>query len=238
MTKKLQIIAFHEVSAPVRSLTTKFGGQPVWMDRAQWPRSSKAKIPMRFVCQIRLDPDIFGGAGNLMAYLFYTDGTDNEGQYICGGSRGDGESAVIVQPGGLAIPEAVPLSQGPSLYKWVPQIGSKSLVKRPVEYVVDLLAANDPDFATEGERYGWDTLSPGPGWDKAKRSNYAESVRGNKIGGTPSFLSNEEIPPDGPWQLLLQLECTPFEMNFGDAGTGFAWIDRGLQRGLFFSQSC
>jgi len=48
--KKFKIDRFTRVSEPVRTLITKFGGQPVWLTEPQWPLSSGwDKRPMMFI---------------------------------------------------------------------------------------------------------------------------------------------------------------------------------------------
>lgn len=61
---------------------------------------------------------------------------------------------------------------------------------------------------------------------------------GNKIGGEPDFIQGEEYPDGEGWQLLLQLDSTetPFEINFGDAGIGYAFINKDCTEGKFLWQ--
>jgi hypothetical protein len=73
MVKK-QSIAFVEVTSPISGLVTKFGGQPAWLAGAEWPISRATGEPMRFICQIAVDSDLFGNTGERMAYLFISDG--------------------------------------------------------------------------------------------------------------------------------------------------------------------
>lgn len=73
---------------------------------------------------------------------------------------------------------------------------------------------------------------------EAKR--YRDSLGGNKLGGTPGFLQNDELPFPEPWHLLLQLDSTqvPFWINFGDAGIGYAFINGNGTEGKFLWQCC
>ena len=66
-------ITYREVTAPITEPVTKFGGQPVWLDEPRWPLSRMYGTPMQFICQIALDPAIFGELPTRMAYLFLTD---------------------------------------------------------------------------------------------------------------------------------------------------------------------
>lgn len=59
MIKKYSI-DFIEEKKKVEMPVTKFGGQPVWIDKAQWPIDEENGKPMRFICQIELYPEIFG----------------------------------------------------------------------------------------------------------------------------------------------------------------------------------
>jgi hypothetical protein len=92
-------IEFIEADAPIADPVTKFGGQPVWLESAEWPLSKELGRQMQLVCQIALDPDVFGVSPGRMAYLFITGGSEDEwvdGTY----DPNSGENAVIVQPGG------------------------------------------------------------------------------------------------------------------------------------------
>ena len=92
-------IEFIEADAPITDPVTKFGGQPVWLERPEWPLSKELGRQMQFVCQIALDPDILGVSPGRMAYLFITGETEDE--WVDGTYDPDsGENAVIVQPGG------------------------------------------------------------------------------------------------------------------------------------------
>lgn len=72
----------------------------------------------------------------------------------------------------------------------------------------------------------------------AQESLEGEEEYGNKIGGEPDFIQGEEYPDGGGWQLLLQLDSTevPFEVNFGDAGIGYAFINKDCTEGKFLWQ--
>jgi hypothetical protein len=113
-------IAFHEVEAPITSPTTKFGGQPVWLDGPEWPLSRETGNPMRFIGQIALSTEIFGEMSAKMAYLFMTDEEEHiDGTWLPDG----GENALILQPQGVFDGEVQPLKQGPILQVWVQQEG-------------------------------------------------------------------------------------------------------------------
>ena len=114
---KKQMIEFVEAKHPITEPVTKFGGQPVWIDEPQWPISKELGKPMQFICQIKIDPALFGECPAQMAYLFMTDDSDAVGMYDTWDPDG-GENAVILQPGHTAA-ATQPLTEGPSLYRMV-----------------------------------------------------------------------------------------------------------------------
>ncbi len=217
-------IRFNESDSPIQDPVNKFGGQPVWVGAPAWPNSATTGNPMRFICQIRLDSRIFGGDGNRMAYLFMTDEADDS---VDGTWEPDGgENAVIIQE----IATSVHSSEGPTLYQMVDR-GGPRLVQITVELAVELELRDDPPFVAETERFEW---------PEEEDEAYSRKLEGNKIGGSPLFLQNDEIPEDGAWDLLLQLDSTkvPFSINFGDAGVGYAFISRDRRKGKFLWQCC
>ena len=207
-------LKFIPTRAPLPGLITKFGGQPGWLDKAQWPTSRSTGRPMRFIGQIALDVALFPNAKGKMAYIFMTD----EDEYVDGTWEADGgENAVIIQPGSNLMASS-DLAAGPTLYEMVAQSGKTRLVAETREYEVDLTPAADPPFQPEEERGSW---------SKEKFEAYAAALDGNKIGGTPIFLQGDEFPSGDEWRLLLQLDSTrvPFYVNFGDAGIAYAFIN-------------
>lgn len=56
---KKYTIEFIEEKKKVEKPVTKFGGQPVWIDKAQWPIDEESGKPMKFICQIELYPEIY-----------------------------------------------------------------------------------------------------------------------------------------------------------------------------------
>ncbi|MBK0868194.1 MAG: hypothetical protein IJH84_02060 [Saccharopolyspora sp.] len=60
----------------------------------------------------------------------------------------------------------------------------------------------------------------------------------SRLFGEPRWLQDEEAP-DGPFRFLLQLDSAddlPFEVNFGDAGVGYGFLDEGSGQGRFLWQ--
>jgi hypothetical protein len=145
-------IEFIEAEAPITDPVTKFGGQPVWLERPEWPLSKELGRQMLFVCQIALDPEIFGVSPGRMTYLFIT--RESEDEWVDGTYDPDsGENAVIVQPGGTNDAKTVAESKGPSLYKFVDGRGWEGTV--PCEYSVKLEPGEDPEYVGEDERVEW-----------------------------------------------------------------------------------
>jgi uncharacterized protein YwqG len=222
---KRQSIEFIEALKPVREPVTKFGGQPVWLAEPQWPISAETGKPMLFICQIVLSEEIFGPTIPKIAYIFMTDDED----YVDGTWEPDGgENAVILQPGATSI-HVEPLAKGPTLYRMVKKMFKNRLVPEPCEFTVHGPISEDPAFVPESEHSQW---------SEDQWAEYANALDGNKIGGTPIFLQNDEFPGPGSWKLLLELDSTqvPFFVNFGDAGIGYAFLSEDGTTGKFLWQ--
>lgn len=224
---KRATIEFHEAKQPIREAVTKFGGQPTWLEEPQWPLSRESGTPMRFICQIRLDQELFGAVAARMAYLFMTDGEE----YIDGTWEPDGgENAVILQPGEAPV-ETSKLTTGPALYRIVKKLLRSHLVPETCEYAVRLGYGEDPRQVDE------DVLAT---WSQNEAREHEEQLEGNKLGGTPLFVQGPELPDAGEWRLLLQLDSTrvPFFVNFGDSGVGYAFISADGRKARFLWQGC
>lgn len=205
-------IEFREAETPIREAVTKFGGQPVWIETPAWPLSAETGRPMRFIAQIALDPALFGDVPARMAYLFMTDDEEwVDGTYEPEG----GENALILQPGDFAGP-TTNQPEGPTLFRIVERPGEDGRVPEACEFAVSLVRGGDEPGQPEPEGYP------------------------NQVGGIPTFLQGEEYPRGGPWRLLLQLDSSnvPFEVNFGDAGVGYAFVSRDGTVGRFLWQCC
>lgn len=206
-------IQFQAASAPITEPVTKFGGQPVWHDAPQWPLSRTTGNPMRFICQVALDPRLFPDAIGKMAYVFMTD----EDEYVDGTWEPDGgENAVIIQPAPLAAGvRTSPQATGPTLFDMVQMPGYERLAPLEREYAVAMRLAEEPPFQPQ-------------------------ALGGNKLGGSPVFLQGDEFPDEGEWRLLLQLDSAdvPFSVNFGDAGVAYAFIDPTGQAAKMLWQCC
>ena len=223
MVPKYDIVEFVEVQAPITQPVTKFGGQPVWMDRPTWPISRSTGGRMEFMGQIVVEPELFGVPPDTMAYLFMT-GDDEAGFFTNTWDPEGGENAVIVQPRGVPGVQTVPEPTGPSVRKRV----GNGLV--PCEFAVRLERGEDPAFVGDDEL--WTNL------DEVEREARHIALEGNKVGGTPGFIQGEQYPGDGSWGFLMQLDMmeVPFHVNFGDAGVGYAFLSEDGRTGKFLWQ--
>jgi uncharacterized protein YwqG len=224
MTKR-HSIEFVETKNPIRGAVTKFGGQPAWIAQPQWPLSAQTGRPMRFICQIALDPELFGPIDARVAYLFITD----EEEHVDGTWEPDGgENAVILQPGSTSVP-VTSASTGPTLYRMAKKMFRKRSVPQSCEFGVKTVVAEDHEFVPEEKR---------DEWSDDQGENYWNDLLGNKIGGTPLFIQSDEFPDSGRWKLLLQLDSAeaPFHLNLGDAGVGYAFLSEDGKRAKFLWQ--
>ena len=153
MGAKRAHIAFVEVKGPISDPVTKFGGQPVWLEKPQWPLSRSTGLPMKFIGQIRIETELFPGDGLRMAYLFI--GEDEDGSSETWQAEG-GENALILQPGSGACVEVTPTSTGPSLYRMVEKRGHDRLVPVACEYAVALELGEDPPPPSDEDLATWD----------------------------------------------------------------------------------
>lgn len=180
---------------------------------------------MKFICQIVLYPEIFGQCVGQMAYIFMTDVNTPVPTW----DADAGENAVIIQPGRSPWIQTQPHGLGPSLYELIEVPGQELLEPRPCEYEVDVFRRTDPDFIDETQRSAMDEPS---------FAVYSKGIEGNKIGGTPHFLQQDQLPTGGG-HLLLQLDSNnvPFSINFGDCGIGYAFLSPDGSMGKFLFQS-
>lgn len=190
---------------------TKFGGQPDWLTKNEWPLSQETGEPMRFICQIDLSEIGYDNLEAKIAYLFMTEGEE----YVDGTWEPDGgENAIILQPGRNTVKTRA-VNDGPTLYTMVEQPGRETLVPQPFECGVKLISSVDKE--ADGDNL--------------------EIV--NKFRGEPVFLQGDEYPSDDDtWELLIQLDSAnvPFYVNFGDAGVGYGFISQDGRQAKFLWQ--
>ncbi len=147
--------------------------------------------------------------GDAVGKMAYIFMTDEE-EYVDGTWEANGgENAVVIQPGGNN-PPGEPQANGPT----VKSRNDSNNFLQPCEFAVTLKPGTDVDTPDNPEE--------------------------NKIGGSPAFLQGEEYPDAGEWKLILQLDSTsvPFEINFGDAGVGYAFLSQDGCTGKFLWQCC
>ncbi|MEV4627294.1 hypothetical protein AB0J90_13480 [Micromonospora sp. NPDC049523] len=212
-----RIANWHRAASPVTQPITKFGGQPTWLGRPQWPLSASRGTPMRFVCQIVLQPELFGDGPVRLAYVFVTHGEHGRDAEEFDPDvvlPDGGENAVVVQPGAFTGPTASSTS-GPTLYH---EDGS------PAEYTVDLVRGEDPEPMVS-EAY--------LGLPADERDRYFRTVDHDKIGGTALPLDQHDLPAPGSWRLLLRLATnwTPFHLNLGAAPVVLAFLSTDAREG-------
>ncbi|HEY1387770.1 MAG TPA: DUF1963 domain-containing protein [Ktedonobacterales bacterium] len=208
---KKYVLSAVPAPTPIVEPVSKLGGQPVWLAEPKWPLSKATGKPMSFVGQFALYPEIFGSFEAQMAYIFmYDDEPFVDGTWLPNG----GENAVILQPGAWNGP-TMASATGPTLYDTV-QRPDGVVEQVPVEYGLRLTLGEDADVLDENAFRARDA------WDE-----YCAYLDESKIGGAPAFLQNPEYPGPGSWRLLAQLNGDLFDynINFGDAGVGYAFID-------------
>ncbi len=212
-------MTFTKAEQPITEAITKFGGQPVWIDTPQWPLGKMSGKPMRFIGQIKLDEKLFGKKQAQMAYIFYSEGIDdNTDTFEIEG----GENAVILQPGTPLVPV---VEQATGLT--IEDIHNE---KTKCEFKVNMTYSEDPEFIPEYE--AWE-LPP------AENEKYYNALGGNKIGGVPGFIQADEFPDNSPWQLLMQMDDESLHedcyLNFG-VGIAYAMINPEGTKARFFWQ--
>ncbi|MGW4640162.1 hypothetical protein ACWEN6_16620 [Sphaerisporangium sp. NPDC004334] len=65
------------------------------------------------------------------------------------------------------------------------------------------------------------------------------STRDSWLLGAPIWQQYEEVPPGGPWTFFFQLRASVenhYDLNFGDAGVGYAFLSGDLAEGRFLWQ--
>jgi len=204
----------------------RFGGEPYGLPKALWPMSRLAKEPLQFICQIPFGPDLFPGVPKAMAYIFMACSGGGDQTWLPDG----GENAVIILPH-EQLTSSLTVGDAPRLCRMVKKWWNKRLVPESCAFSGRLTVSEDPTFVPET------TLFEMP---EEKAEAYRVALAGNKLGGTPGFLQGDELPIPEPWHLLLQLDSTqvPFWVNFGDAGIGYAFINRDGSAGKFLWQCC
>lgn len=222
MVDKKSITKFVKSENPVTEYITKFGGQPNWIEKPEWPLSlGWDNRPMMFVAQITLDSSIFGNTTPKMAYIFVTHQESVDDTFFDPDINefNGGENAVILQPNGLYNGIVSCMSEGPSLF---------DSENSACEFIPHLEIGKDPSFLNNNE---YQKLS------SSEKNTYFNLIDGNKIGGTPNLFQSDYLPK-GEWKLLLQLNSSflPFFLNLGASPTMFALVNSELTQGGLFIQ--
>lgn len=211
MVKKANI-KFEQVKQPITEIVTKFGGQPNWLCEPEWPLEKERGEKMAFICQIVLEEELFGKTKGKVAYLFMDDDED------AGWETSDpdlGQNAVIIQPGNNTM-RRVPDAEGPasrSFFGCDDGFDENGLI----EFKAILEIVEEPDFLNDN---ALEKLT------QKECDEYMDAISGNKIGGNPMFLQEDEFPIPEPYKFLCQLDDSllPIFANFG-SGIGYAFID-------------
>lgn len=215
-------IKYVRVAKEPEGFVTKFGGEPKWVGKPEWPLSRSTGKPMVFIGQVSLDHALFPGAKGRMAYLFVTGDDD----YVNGAEPWDpdaGENAIVVQPGDKPIVDTTDSATGPTTLTWAP--GTTSA--QPEIYRAMFTPSLEPSFLSDAARQ---KLTQG------QEDAYETAIGPDKIGGTPDFIQGAEFPCSGD-RLLYQVGFQPFDLNLGDGGVGFAFINSTGTAGRFLTQS-
>lgn len=222
MNRKLEIANFDRYGT-ASEFQTRFGGQPDWLQDPQWPISAGWDgRPMMFICQIRLQKEVFGNDQDRMAYLFITHKESPESDFFDPDIifPDGGENAVIIQPNGDISVDVIKKAVGPTLFT----NQGREFVGSPT-----LIMGEDPIFI---DSTTYRTLS------EERQIEYFNQIDGNKIGGTPNFFQDDEIPYNGNSMLLLQLHTNslPFYLEIGASPTLFAFVSNELDKGCILIQ--
>lgn len=179
-TTPCALITLEERNEPITDLITKFGGQPTWLNKPQWPISKYTQKPMQFICQIVLDKKLFPNTLGTVAYIFMAD--EDEGLSISWEYEA-GDNAVIIQNGN--VPSFVNISENNE---------NHTLEK---EYMVTYTDHDDLPFVSEDDRC---KLS------NDEYDHYYSKKKYTKIGGEPAFVQGDDFPEGKGWKLLCQFE--------------------------------
>jgi hypothetical protein len=197
---------------------SKFGGQPVWLTKNEWPVSKSTGYPLKFLCQIVLDQRVFEHAKNKIAYLFLEE--DLCPNWLPYWKPVKQDSALIIQSGIYNAENSTNGNDGPTITS--------------TEYIVELTETNDPNRLEETivEEY-----HQKKNWHKIRQ--YNESLEGNKLGGTPFFDRSYTYPSTANTTLLLQIDPTnlPFELKLGKFGMLYAFLSSSYDKGEIFWKS-
>jgi predicted DNA-binding WGR domain protein len=228
----LKFVGFEEVQEPVTTPITKFGGQPVWISQPKWPICPSNQKLIPFLCQIELDPQLFGEIPNKMAYIFAGDYKDDGG---AGGWPTDhGDCVIVLQPENTiwrpywyreVDPELFQsISIGPTIYYGLTDT-KHSWQGGLLEWIPKTVLGYEYSYVANKSRASW---------SEKRQNQYEEQIQSDKFGGTP-LLWDDDAPNNFPqdWHLLLQLNSSdgydaelPFCHSYGDGGCGWWFLSK------------
>ncbi|MER6405006.1 hypothetical protein ABT269_16015 [Streptomyces viridosporus] len=204
-------MTFHPVEEPITEPVAKLGGDPVWLGEPCWPMHPDTGEPLDFIGQFPVPAEV--GEPRRMAYLFlsYDD-------YETGGSDPeDGESVLLIQPGGR-VPAFATIgaagTKGRSLWRFGPDDEQV-----PVQFRIDMVPVPEED-----ERGAGDPEEEGHG---------TVGVHGH-LGGRPAYPDWAGV--EAPWRFFFRIggmeDDGPYFLNFA-YGAGFAYLSPDRLEGRF-----
>lgn len=216
-------MSFRE-SKQATSVDFFFGGEPFGLPREQWPLSKSNRQPMQFICQLPFGPDKFPGTAESVAYIFMSVGEDEEATW----DPDSGENAVVIVPRNQTT-GSVTHGEAPRLCRYVKKWWRSRLSSEVCVYATGLEIAQDPEFLSR------DVLM---NLSEDQIEQYYAKIEGNKVGGVPRFIQDDELPFSEAWSLLMQLDSTtvPFYINFGDCGIGYVFLNHDGSQAKFLWQ--
>lgn len=216
MAKAYEITEFQKRSIGKKEFITKFGGQPDWIRKADWPLSEGwDDRKMAFICQIFLKKGMLGNDRDLMAYVFMTQPAFFDDDFFDPdiAEWEGGENAVILQAF-RGEEQPVAGEEGPAMF---------DEDDAHYEYIPVLKEMTESDYIS-AEAYHQ--------LDDAQQSEYFNEIDKDKLCGTPAFFTRDEWP-EGDWKLLLQLHCNfqPFVLRAGAMPTMFVFVSGDFKEG-------
>jgi len=203
--KKHYLIDFKKGEPGIKG-KTKFGGQPDWIAKPEWPLSMEYGEPMEFICQIELEAIGFTNFEAKFAYLFMSGWELGADTWEPDG----GENAIILQTGDNSRFDIEPMQTGPSI----------SSEKNEKEGCHLELKLSEGEQTVRDEADGIATKLAGePHFLQSENYPYTSKSRVEIIDG-------KELEVEEEWHLLLQIYegILPYDVNFGDGGIGYGFI--------------
>ncbi len=166
---------------------------------------------MTFICQVVIEQTLFPHAKGKMAYIFMSDqfkSYDEEG----------GENAVIIQPGSLpSFIKSSPEKMGPTISE---------------EFNTQYYPGSEP-FDSQDSMHDYLESLP-----EEEENAYLNHFARTKMGGTPFYIQDEQLPRRKGWEPLLQINCEmiPFNMNIASDAIIYIVINQAGTEGRLYWQ--